>query len=232
MLLCHRCNRKLCPMLRLSACLMSLAISTAVSASPGAPQKMDDEVIVVTGTVMDKKEARDRSRAHVAAVFGTPVSGQNARWSSPLCIAIVGIQPTTAVPVLNRIEAVATSAGAKLGKKGCSPNVVVHFTADADADLAAIDRKRPDLLEDLPEAERKWQEGHLQALAGVQARVALRLITAAQAFIGNGDCPAGAFGHVLPGHFQVDAARRGCLPRGARQRSSSLPTECGRRAAS
>lgn len=142
-------------MLRLSVGLMCLAVSTALSASPAAPQKMDDEVITVTGAVMDRKEARDRSRAHVAAVFGTPVSGQNARWSSPLCIAIVGIQPTTAVPVLNRIEAVATSAGAKLGKKGCRPNVVVHFTADADADLAAIDRKRPDLLEDLPEAERK-----------------------------------------------------------------------------
>lgn len=142
-------------MQRIPALIWSIAIAASLAGPARATPPADEDIITVTGAVMAEEEARARSRAHVAAVLGTPVSGQNARWSSPLCIAIVGAQPTSAVPILNRIEAVVTSAGAKLGKKGCKPNVVVHFTADADADLAAINRKRPDLLEDITEAERK-----------------------------------------------------------------------------
>jgi hypothetical protein len=132
---------------RISALLSTLALAAVLASPAQATPPTDDEVITVTGTVMNEDEARTRSRAHVGAVLGTPVSGQNARWSAPLCIAIVGVQPSTAGPFLDRIEAVVRSSGADLGKKGCRPNVVVHFTANADADFAAIERKRPDLFE-------------------------------------------------------------------------------------
>lgn len=142
-------------MQRISALLSPLAIAAFLAAPGQATPPTDEEVITVTGTVMDEEEARTRSRAHVGAVLGTPISGQNARWATPLCIAIVGIQPTTAVPMLDRIEAVVRSSGAELGKEGCRPNVVVHFTADADADFAAIERKRPDLFEETFAADRE-----------------------------------------------------------------------------
>jgi hypothetical protein len=142
-------------MQRIPALLSSLALASMLAAPGHATPPPDEEVITVTGTVMDEKEARIRSRAHVAAVLGAPIAGQNARWSGPLCIAIVGVQPTTAVPVLERIEAVVRSAGAELAKEGCRLNVVVHFTADADADFAAIERKRPDLFEETFIADRE-----------------------------------------------------------------------------
>jgi hypothetical protein len=142
-------------MQRIPALLSSLALSAALAAPIQATPPTDEEVITVTGAVMAEDEARARSREHVGAVLGAPVSGQNARWAAPLCIAIVGVQPATAVPVLNRIEAVVTGAGAQLGGKGCKPNVVLHFTADADADFAAIERKRPDLFEQTFAADRE-----------------------------------------------------------------------------
>lgn len=142
-------------MLRTPVLVSALALFACLAGPAHAAPQADQDVITVTGTVMNEEEARARSRAHVAAVLGTPVSGQNARWASPLCIAIVGAEPASAVPILNRIESIVTNAGAELGRKGCRPNVVMHFTANADTDLAAIDRKRPDLLEELPEAERR-----------------------------------------------------------------------------
>jgi hypothetical protein len=139
---------------RISALIWSIAISASLADTAFAAPPTDEEVITVTGAVMAEEEARARSREHVGAVLGTPVSGQNARWSAPLCIAVVGVQPATAVPLLNRIEAVVASAGATLGRKGCRPNVVLHFTADADADFAAIERKRPDLFDQTFAADR------------------------------------------------------------------------------
>src|SRR5712664_1872135 len=49
------------------------------------------------------------------------------------------------------------------------------------------------------------QESHIDRLLGVEAGIADRVIAIVEILIGDGARAAGAFGDVLPGHFQVHA---------------------------
>lgn len=135
---------------------VALSLPLLLLAAPvAASEPRDSDTIVVTGTSMTRKEARTIAQAHARAVLGTPISGQNARWAEPVCIGAVGVRETTAVPVIDRIEAVARAAGARLAGPGCRPNVMLLFTRDADKGFAEIERRRPDLLSSTWAEDRK-----------------------------------------------------------------------------
>ncbi len=55
------------------------------------------------------------------------------------------------------------------------------------------------------------QEGHFEALPGVEARVAVRVVTVRQRLFGYVDRAAGTLGDVLAGHLGMDAAGMGPL---------------------
>src|SRR6202163_896648 len=57
------------------------------------------------------------------------------------------------------------------------------------------------------------QESHVDRLLGIKAGIADRVIAIVEILIGDGARAAGAFGDVLPGHFQVHAAGVGSLRR-------------------
>src|SRR5712672_3722763 len=50
------------------------------------------------------------------------------------------------------------------------------------------------------------QESHVDRLLGVEAGIAGRVIAIVEILIGDGARAADAFGHVLPGHLEMDAA--------------------------
>lgn len=139
---------------------VAVALLLMLSATDAPAGHADNsDTITVTGTSMTRQEARTIAQAHARALMGTPVSGQNARWAEPLCIGAVGVRQTTAVPVIDRIEAVVRAAGARLGNPGCLPNVVLLFTRDADAGYAEIERRRPDLLSGTSADDRRKLRG-------------------------------------------------------------------------
>src|SRR5207247_3151780 len=55
------------------------------------------------------------------------------------------------------------------------------------------------------------QEGQLDRLVGIEARIAMGVIAVLQVFRGDGAGAAGAFGDVLAGHLDMDAARMRAL---------------------
>src|SRR3984893_1056274 len=55
------------------------------------------------------------------------------------------------------------------------------------------------------------QERHIDRLLGIEAGIADRVIAVVEILIGDGAGAADAFGDVLPGHFQMDAAGMGAL---------------------
>src|SRR5712664_813106 len=57
------------------------------------------------------------------------------------------------------------------------------------------------------------QEGHVDGLFGVEAGIADRVIAVVEVLVGDGARAADAFGDVLPGHFQMDAAGVSALRR-------------------
>src|ERR1700730_8147440 len=57
------------------------------------------------------------------------------------------------------------------------------------------------------------QERHVDRLLGIEAGIAHRVIAVAEILMGDGARAADAFGDVLPGHLQMDAAGMGALRR-------------------
>src|SRR5712664_2683897 len=57
------------------------------------------------------------------------------------------------------------------------------------------------------------QESHVDRLLGIETGIADRVIAIVEILIGDGARAADAFGDVLPGHFQMDAAGMGALRR-------------------
>src|SRR6476620_699112 len=57
------------------------------------------------------------------------------------------------------------------------------------------------------------QESHVDRLLGIEAGIADRVIAVVEILIGDGARAADAFGDVLAGHFQMDAAGMGALRR-------------------
>src|ERR1700761_5485733 len=55
------------------------------------------------------------------------------------------------------------------------------------------------------------QEGEVERLLGIEARIADRVIAVVQILVADGTRAAGAFGDVLSGHFQMHAAGNGAF---------------------
>src|SRR4051795_6233316 len=57
------------------------------------------------------------------------------------------------------------------------------------------------------------QESHVDRLLGIEPGIAYRVITVVEILVGNGAGAADAFGDVLPGHLQMNAAGMGAFRR-------------------
>src|ERR1700681_1477453 len=75
------------------------------------------------------------------------------------------------------------------------------------------DRHRLDLAAAFLLEQFRNQEGHVDRLLGIEAGIADGVIAIVEILIGDGARAADAFGHVLAGHFQMDAAGMGALRR-------------------
>src|SRR6202140_681036 len=75
------------------------------------------------------------------------------------------------------------------------------------------DRHRRDLAAALLLEQFGDQESHVDRLLGIEAGIADRVIAVVEILIGDGASAADAFGDVLAGHFQMDAAGMGALRR-------------------
>src|SRR5438874_7100179 len=74
------------------------------------------------------------------------------------------------------------------------------------------------------------QESHVDRLLGVEAGIADRVIAIVEILIGDGARAADAFGHILTGHFQMDAAGMGALRRVDREERLHLRQDAVERA--
>src|SRR6478735_11741502 len=75
------------------------------------------------------------------------------------------------------------------------------------------DRHRPGLAGAFLLEELRDQESHVDRLLGIEAGIADRVIAVVEILVGDGARAADAFGDVLAGHFQMDAAGVAALRR-------------------
>ncbi|WP_310498185.1 hypothetical protein, partial [Sandarakinorhabdus sp.] len=120
-----------------------LAASPPFTSTPAA-QSPEDAAITVTGKRIDAATAQAGARKMVADVLPpSPRGGQYARWNTPLCLKVIGLESAPATLVMRRFMAIAAGAGAEMAKGRCKPNVSITFTADGAALATQLLQKRP-----------------------------------------------------------------------------------------
>jgi hypothetical protein len=93
-----------------------------------AQQEVSIEGIDVVG-----QRLRDATRTFVEEVAAPP-SGRNlATWPDRVCVGVLNLRGQPAQALIERVSAVAASVGLGVGEEGCRPNVIIHFTEDANA---------------------------------------------------------------------------------------------------
>ncbi len=112
-------------------------------ATPGA--SVAEQTITVTGK-MSAAAITTAARAYLRTVLPTPILGQYARWTVPVCVRVYGIDKAVAARVADRITGVAMTAGARVAAAGCRPNLRVSFSPSGAATAAQMVRKKPGLI--------------------------------------------------------------------------------------
>jgi hypothetical protein len=105
------------------------------------PAPGDGEEIVVSGI----RERREAIRNFIDALdgdtrFGDPLARMDV---VPICPAAVGLSDARNAEISARIRTVAEAATLKTAPPGCRPNVLVVFTIDKNAFIAALRREHP-----------------------------------------------------------------------------------------
>lgn len=120
-----------------------LALPSLLLLAAQAPAPAPGE-ITVTADPLREAAVREAAKRHIKAVLPAPKYGQYGRWNMPVCPTVSGIDDRLAARVAAKLRSEAATAGAKVGKPDCQPNIVITFTSDAAAVATRILAKRPD----------------------------------------------------------------------------------------
>lgn len=144
-------------------------LATAIPAHAQPSENHDDEIVVPGERPISPREIRRQARKITAdrSLWGQPL----ARFEEPVCPAVVGLPFDLASPLILRVRAVARTIGVETADASdCQPNVVIAFTEDGKADLAALAKRDVSMISGLSFWQRKRllrEEGPARAFAMV-----------------------------------------------------------------
>lgn len=136
----------------LAAAVMPIASAQDAATGSHAPVQTTetrvDEQVLVRGQRMSEIEfdLEDYVRDFLSEVVALPPGGGHARWSNSLCPGIYNLEPTAAQYVADRISLLARDVGLRPEEPGCSPDVMIIFTTDADDVAASMVENSPRLF--------------------------------------------------------------------------------------
>jgi len=112
---------------------------TAVRQDPPARPAVQLEDVVVSGQPLDRL-----IRDFVGEVAEPNRNRGLARWEDRVCVGVANLEGEIAQYLTDRISTVATDIGLTAGAPGCTPNILVIATADAEglARQLTVDRRR------------------------------------------------------------------------------------------
>ncbi len=124
--------------------LMLSALVLAGSAHAQQPKPAGSDTIIVEGN-------RDRDRQvqqFVDALTQAPIGGQLSRFDSKVCPAVLGLPPSQARAIVERIRNVAAAAGMQVAPALCHSNAFVIVADDKNGFIQALYKKHPDFFHD------------------------------------------------------------------------------------
>lgn len=139
-----------------------------VVAVPVAAQDATSDTVVVTGRKLSEGK---QLRRYVRQIAST-VDGQLSRFADPVCPLAAGLAPASNQAIQDRIRLVAADAGVKQGRPGCTTNLVLAITHDADAFMAALQKRFPAVFAELPtgDVRRAMADGPVHVWSIVEVR--------------------------------------------------------------
>ncbi|MFN7398136.1 MAG: hypothetical protein ACK5SX_03515 [Sandaracinobacter sp.] len=117
------------------------------------PQEKADRNGTITVTAPQVEPPKAKAREFLQQVLPVPTMGQYASWTRPVCVKVYGLDAELEKRVRNRVEAVATAAGAKVAEESCRPNIGIVFTDNGQQQIIELRKKRGRLLAHLPMEE-------------------------------------------------------------------------------
>jgi hypothetical protein len=122
------------------------AQSPAAQVPPAKAKAPPTPVSPLTVEGTERKVLEKQARAFVDIYAAETKLGVLARWTVPACVAVIGLIPEQAAQFKTRIEEVAKAVRAPMGPPGCTPNIEIVFTNDAQRDLDDTVARNPTIL--------------------------------------------------------------------------------------
>jgi len=113
--------------MRILSAVAVLALTVAASAAAQAPDPNAPSEIVVHA-----QRSPEQVSSFVHSVSAVMPVGQMARWNEDVCPGVVGADQTQAQHIIDQIAIRAMAVGLHVGGSGCSANLTIIVTGDAD----------------------------------------------------------------------------------------------------
>ena len=120
-----------------------------------ANQQLDGGTIVVKGTKIDPKEARQRAVEFIKRAGVAKGQKQVARWVVPVCIKVIGLRDDQAARIEQSMLGIAREARMAIARPKCDPNITVSFTSDPKQVVQEIKKRRAHQLRELSFADQE-----------------------------------------------------------------------------
>lgn len=124
---------------------LAMALAAQAPAAPPPAAEPNSSEIVVQGTRIGKQQIRD----FVKSVTDVPYGGQVARFHAAACPSAIGLSDAFNAAVVDRMRRVASTAGVRVARQPCTPNVFLIVTSDKKAAVEALERRYPSYFEGL-----------------------------------------------------------------------------------
>ncbi|GAA0394502.1 hypothetical protein GCM10009093_21350 [Brevundimonas terrae] len=136
--------------------LVASALASSLLLSPG-PQEVESPV-AVDEVVVSARQLDEQVSSFVRDISVPDFNLNVARWHRDMCVSVVNMQNDVAQYIIDRVAEVALEVDVKPGDPGCSANVTVIATANANETTGEIvNRYRNTLLPDVSGARRSRQ---------------------------------------------------------------------------
>ncbi|ADL01053.1 hypothetical protein [Brevundimonas subvibrioides] len=99
----------------------------------GLAQAQDPEPTPLGDIIVNAPPNEARALGFIDRVAAPPSGRRLARWERSLCVSVAGLDAGYGQFIVDRVTAVGASVGLTPGRPGCSPDVLIIFTADPDA---------------------------------------------------------------------------------------------------
>jgi len=111
------------------------------SVQDATPQNLPESRL--EDVVVDGRSLRETVESFIDEVAAPPPGRSLSRWDGVVCVGVVNLRPAVAQILIDRVSSIAAEVGLEPAEPGCSPNILVVASDDADGLTRTLVETRP-----------------------------------------------------------------------------------------